>query len=65
MDELRYMKQLVREYFDVLDGLTSDDVLEKDIPTLGLRLPEIARELKILSGFNRDDVREPLVLDDY
>lgn len=51
MDELDYMKQLVREYFDLLPIICSCATDKDQLATLDVRINEIEKELKELSGY--------------
>lgn len=53
MDELRYIKGLLREMFDIQSALVFTTSAEKSV--LNNRLDEITSELKELSGFNQDE----------
>jgi len=51
MDELEYMKQLVREYLDLNNPEGLQEMSYPEYETAYLRMNEIEEELKELSGY--------------
>lgn len=55
MDELKYIKGLVRELYDLWDYIELPEPTVQDIDPVFARIKEIEEELKELSGFNKDE----------
>lgn len=55
MDELKYIKGLLREWFDIKAAVHVGRMDSYEDQALISRMQEITSELKELSGFNQDE----------